>query len=176
MIQPRKCDERIWKLLFIAWLINLNDNKNQYYMDKHVRNAPRDSITGWEINDNRHIHYPVAADHGLGCSWIPWAFTLQVCPSWKLQVDWICSGLAGDRWVPWVEGGRSLLNMIPHGPSWEEIDSTPAFFLPGTLSTTSHLADQSWSAVHLIPPIWAHYFRNTWSTNEMLKELAKENP
>jgi hypothetical protein len=67
-------------------------------------------------------------DHRLGCSRIPWMCTIQGHPSWRLQVDWICSGLAGEGWVPWVEGGRSLLHMIPHGPGWVEIHSAPASF------------------------------------------------
>ncbi len=60
-------------------------------------------------------YYPVARDHRLGCSWTPWICTIQVHPSWKLQVDWICSGLAGGGWVPWLKGSRSLLPTIPHG-------------------------------------------------------------
>ncbi len=30
--------------------------------------------------------------------------------------------------VPWVEGGRSLLHMIPYGPGWAEIHRTPVSF------------------------------------------------
>ncbi len=54
--------------------------------------------------------------------------TIQVHPSWKLQVDWICSGLAGGEWVPCAEGAMSLLHMISHGPGRAELHSTPASF------------------------------------------------
>ncbi len=89
------------------------------------------------VGHNMYIHYPVDADPGLGCSQIPWVCTIQVHPSWRLQVDWICSGLAGGVWVPWVEGGRSLLQMILHGPGLAEIHSTPASFAWHNLSTTA---------------------------------------
>jgi hypothetical protein len=137
-IQTGKCDESMWKLLFHGWFINLKDNNNQYYAYKTLRSVPRDSVTGWEINDNIYIHYPIAADHKLGCSQIPWMWIIQVHSSWKLQVNWICSSLTGGGWVLWVEGGRSLLHIIPHGLAWAEIQSTTAFFVHGTLSTTTH--------------------------------------
>ncbi len=68
------------------------------------------------------LRYPVVVDHGLGCSPTSWMYTIEVDPSSKLQVDWICSGLAGGGWVPWVEGclystlfhmGRGLSLPVP---------------------------------------------------------------
>ncbi len=122
----------------------------------NLRSVSRDSINGWEIKNIVHRHYPVAADHAPGCSRIPWICTIQVHPSWRLQADWICSDLAGGGWVPWVEGGRSLLNMIPYGPGWAGIHSTPASFAWHiTLSKTAHLMDWSWTLYTQLPPCWA---------------------
>jgi hypothetical protein len=55
----------------------------------HLRGVPRDSITGWEIKNNFYVHCSLAAGSGLGRLRM---FTIQVHPSWKLQVDRIPSG------------------------------------------------------------------------------------
>ncbi len=60
----------------MGWSINLKDNNNQYYSDKHLRSVLNDSITGREINDNIYLYCSVAVDHGLGCSQSPWMCTL----------------------------------------------------------------------------------------------------
>ncbi len=72
----------------------------------HLSGVPRDSITGWEKNNNMNIYYPVAADPRWGCLGSPWMCTIHVHPSWRLQIDWVYSGLTGGGWVPWVEGGQ----------------------------------------------------------------------
>ncbi len=112
----------------MVWLINLKIATINTTRMNHLRSVPRDSITGWEIKNNMYVQYPVVSDPGLGCSRIPWMWTIQVHPSWSLLVDWICSALAGGLYVPWVEGGRSLLQMIPDEPGWAEIHSTPVSF------------------------------------------------
>jgi hypothetical protein len=98
----------------MVWLINLKYNKNQYHTEKHLRNVLRDSITGWEINDNIYIHYPVTADHGLGCLRTPWMCTIQVHPSSKLLVDWIC--WPGWRGMSALDGAR--LVSTPRDSTW----------------------------------------------------------
>jgi hypothetical protein len=94
-----------------------------------------------------YVHYPVSTDHGLGCLWTPWMCTIQVYPSSKLPVDWICSGLAGRRWVPWAEVGWVSNHMIPHKLGWAEIYSTPASF--------------AWHIEHKCTPNWTD---KTWWT------------
>ncbi len=68
--------------------------------------------------------------------------TIQVHPSWKLQVDWICSGLAGGGWVLWVEGTGLCSTWFHMGQAGQ---NSTAHQLPlhGTLSTVAHLTDQS---------------------------------
>jgi hypothetical protein len=85
------------------------------------RGVPRDSLIGWEIKNNIHVHCSVAAGSRM--------YTIQVHPSWKLQVDWIPSGLTERGRVPWVEGDRSPLHIISHGPGRIELHSTPASFV-----------------------------------------------
>jgi hypothetical protein len=69
----------------------------------HLGVVPQDSTYYWMRNkEHLHIHCPVAAGFRLGCSRM---YTILVHPSWKLQVDWIYSGLAeGGGGCPWWSG------------------------------------------------------------------------
>ncbi len=135
----------------VVWLINLKIITINTMRINHLRSVPRDSITEWEIKNIIHIHYPIATDHWLGCSRVPWLY-YPGPPSWRLQVDWIYNGLAGGVWVPWVEGGRSLLHMILHEPGWAEIHSTPASFVRH-IKHNCTLVRSDMTAVHPIPPL-----------------------
>ncbi len=111
---------------FISWLclinqickiITINTKQTNYF-----RVVLQESHTGGKINDNIYIHCSTSADHGFGCSWTFLVGTIQVYPSARLLVYWICSCLGGRGWVAWVEGaerpgwrrGTSLFRMISH--------------------------------------------------------------
>ncbi len=59
-------------LYSMMWLIKLKTKITRISTMRinHLGDVPKDSITRWEIMNNMHIHCPVAADSGLGCSWM----------------------------------------------------------------------------------------------------------
>ncbi len=87
----------------------------------HLGGVPKDSVTGRQINNNFHIHCSVVACSVLGHSRM---YTIQVHPSWKLQVDWIPSSLTGGMGA--LGGGGHI---IPHGQCRVVFHSTPASFV-----------------------------------------------
>ncbi len=150
-MQPGICDECTRGSFYsMGWLINLKDNEIPYYVDKTFEECSKWQYF-WMRNKwqySIYIHYPVTADHGLGCSQNPWMCTIHIHPSSKLQIDWICSGLAGGGWVPWVEGAGLCFTWFHICQAGQR--STVHHPLHGTWSTTAHLTDWSW---HAIPPI-----------------------
>jgi hypothetical protein len=138
----------------IVWFMNLKNNNNQYYADEPVEDCSKRQYY-WMRNkeqyiQTKYIHYPLATNHGLGCSQIPWMCTIQVYPSWRLQVDWISNGLAGGEWVPWVEGAGLCFTWFHMGQAGQR-STVHQLLLHDTLSTTAHLMDWAWPFVHPTP-------------------------
>ncbi len=82
---------------------------------KLLGGIPKDSITGWKMKNNMHIH-----SSAVVCSQMN---NIQVHPPWKLQVDWIPSGL--------TEGGGALGGggqvSAPHNSTWARQGRAPQY-------------------------------------------------
>jgi hypothetical protein len=109
----------------VVFQINLKDNISQYYAAETFEECSMRQYY-WMRNKWQYLRTLIHLGQGLGCSRTLWVRTIQVHPFSKLQVDWINSGLAGGGWVPWAEGGGSLLHMIPQRRGRAEIYSTQA--------------------------------------------------
>jgi hypothetical protein len=119
----------------------------------HLRGIPKTVL----LDENR--------EHTLSCRhrfrFGPLAnvhYTIQIHPSWRLQVNGIPSGQAGrcGGWVPWVEGDRPLLHMGQAGHS-----STIHWLLwHSTLNTTAHLTDRTGLLTSNFSPV-GHRYKET---------------
>ncbi len=78
---------------------------------KYLRSVPQESITGRKINGTIYVHCSGSTDNGFGCLQTLMLCTIQVHPSARLLVDWICTGLGGGGLAAWVEGVTSLHHM-----------------------------------------------------------------
>ncbi len=106
----KQCDERTWKLIFWFFInqpkkiITINTNHTKY-----LRSVPQE--TGGKINGTIYVHCSGSTDNGFGCLQTLMLCTIQVHPSARLLVGWICTGLGGGGLAAWVEGVTSLLHM-----------------------------------------------------------------
>ncbi len=123
--------------------ITINTKRTQY-----LRSVPQDSNTGGKINYNIYIHCSASADHGFGQLRTFLLCTIQVHPSARLLVDWICCGLCGGGWVAWVgEGHISTPYDFKHGRP-EQRSTVHQVLSFGTSSTSVLLMDWVGLTVH----------------------------
>jgi hypothetical protein len=114
---------------------------------KQLGDVPKDSITGWEIKNNMNIHCLVATGSGLGRSRM---YTIQVHPSWKLQVDWTP--------LAWLGGGRC--------PGWRGTGLCSTWFHMGQAGRAPQYTDffciAHWTQLHIWRtgqgPLTPHFF------------------
>jgi hypothetical protein len=122
---------------YMVWLINLKDNNNQYYPDKPFERCFKRQYysTRWEIKNNIYIHYPVAADPGLGCSRsircaLSRSISLESCKKTEFPVTWLGGGGECPGWR-----GAGLCSTWFHMGQAGQSSTVHQLLLHGTLST-----------------------------------------
>ncbi len=110
------------------------NNSNQYYADKPFRGCSKRQYSRWKIKNNMHIHCPIAAGSGLGCSWVSTTLSRFILLWSCKQTESPVAREEGGGRVPWVEGGRSLFIMGQAGLHW--------LLFHSILNTSAHLTDR----------------------------------
>ncbi len=79
----------------------------------HLGDFPKDSITRWEIKNKMHIHCPLAADSGLGCSRVFTTLSRSILLGSCKQTEFPVASQRGGGLGDLGEGGQVP---APYGP------------------------------------------------------------